>query len=64
LSRSDGHAAVVNSAALSAAGITGATQAPFGGDILKGEDGEPTGMLIDRAEDLVAGLVDSVTPER
>jgi len=64
LSRSDGHAAVINSAALSAAGITGATQAPFGGDILKGEDGEPTGMLIDRAEDLVAGLVDSVTPER
>jgi len=64
LTRSDGHAAVVNSAALSAAGITGATQAPFGGDILKGEDGEPTGMLIDRAEDLVAGLVDSVTPER
>ena len=64
LSRSDGHAAVVNSAALNAAGITGETTAPFGGDILKGEDGEPTGMLIDRAEDLVAGLVDSVTPER
>lgn len=64
LSRSDGHAAVVNSAALNAAGITAETKAPFGGDILKGADGEPTGMLIDRAEDLVSGLVDSVTPER
>ena len=64
LSRSDGHAAVVNSAALNAAGITGETKAPFGGDILKDANGEPTGMLIDRAEDLVAGLVDSVTPER
>ena len=64
LSRSDGHAAVVNSAALNAAGITSETQAPFGGDILKGADGQPTGMLIDRAEDLVAGLVDRVTPER
>jgi len=64
LSRSDGHAAVVNSAALNAAGITGKTVAPFGGDILKDAAGEPTGMLIDRAEDLVSGLVDSVTPER
>ncbi len=64
LTRADGHAAVVNTAALEAAGITSKTKAPFGGDILKDADGEPTGMLIDRAEDLVAGLVDSVTPER
>ncbi len=64
LTRADGHAAVVNSAALNAAGITSQTKPPFGGDILKDADGEPTGMLIDRAEDLVSGLVDSVTPER
>ena len=64
LTRSDGHAAVVNTAALKAAGITRETKAPFGGDILKDADGEPTGMLIDRAEDLVSSLVQAVTPER
>lgn len=64
LSRSDGHAAVVNTAALKAAGITRATKSPFGGDILKDGQGEPTGMLIDRAEELVAALVGSITPER
>ncbi len=64
LTRADGHAAVVNTAALDAAGITRETKAPFGGDILKGADGEPTGMLIDRAEDLVSSLVQDVTPER
>ena len=64
LTRADGHAAVVNTAALKAAGITRETKAPFGGDILKDADGEPTGMLIDRAEDLVSSLVQAVTPER
>ncbi len=64
LSRSDGHAVVVNSAAIAASGITRHTKAPFGGDILKDSDGEPTGMLIDRAGDLVMGLVASITPER
>ena len=55
---------MVNTAALKAAGITRETKAPFGGDILKDADGEPTGMLIDRAEDLVSSLVQAVTPER
>ena len=64
LSRSDGHAVVVNSAAIAASGITRHTKAPFGGDILKDSDGEPTGMLIDRAGDLVMGLVAGITPER
>jgi len=64
LERSDGHAVVANSAAIMASGITRNTKAPFGGDILKDEDGEPTGMLIDKAGDLVMGLVDSLTPER
>ncbi|MGB0908403.1 MAG: amidohydrolase [Maricaulaceae bacterium] len=64
LERADGHAVVVNSAALKAVGITGATNAPFGGDIIKGNDGQPTGMLIDNASNLVMGLVASLTPER
>ncbi len=64
LERSDGHAVVANSAAINASGITKNTKAPFGGDILKDAQGEPTGMLIDKAGDLVMGLVDSLTPER
>jgi predicted amidohydrolase YtcJ len=54
LTRADGHAAVVNSAALKQAGITKTTPDPFGGKILKDkETGEPTGMLLDNAQDLV-----------
>ncbi|WP_371395381.1 amidohydrolase [Fretibacter rubidus] len=64
LERADGHAVVANSAALIAAGVGPDTDAPFGGDILKGDDGQPTGMLIDKADRLVMRLVASLTPER
>src|SRR4029453_2426651 len=48
LTRADGHASVVNSAALKKAGITKATFNPFGGEISKNKDtGEPNGMLLD-----------------
>jgi predicted amidohydrolase YtcJ len=53
LSRADGHAGVANSAALKLAGVTRATNPPAGGDILKDASGEPTGMLIDHAQNLV-----------
>lgn len=49
LRRTDGHALIANSAAIKAAGITRDSVSPMGGDILKGEDGEPTGMFIDTA---------------
>jgi predicted amidohydrolase YtcJ len=62
LSRSDGHAVVASSAALTAAGITAATPAPTGGEILKGADGQPTGLLVDAAEQLVAGLMPQADP--
>jgi predicted amidohydrolase YtcJ len=52
LTRADGHAAVVNSAALKIARIDDKTPDPFGGEILK-DKGEPTGMLLDNAQDLV-----------
>jgi hypothetical protein len=61
LGRSDGHAAVANSAALRIAGITRETQPPAGGDILKDASGEPTGMLIDAARGLVGQHVPDVT---
>ncbi len=53
LERADGHASVANSAALQVAGITRESPDPFGGQVLK-QNGEPTGMLLDRAQDLVA----------
>ena len=55
--RADGHALVANSAALAAAGITADTPDPPGGAILRDATGRPTGMLIDRAMDLVASLM-------
>lgn len=56
LGRSDGHALVASTAALEAAGITAATEAPFGGDILTDEAGTPNGLLIDAAMALVDDL--------
>ena len=40
---------VANSAALAQAGITGATEAPYNVEIVKDEDGEPTGVFLDRS---------------
>lgn len=56
LTRADGHALVANSAALKAAGIDETTAAPAGGEIVKGKDGKPTGMLVDNAMALVRKL--------
>ena len=53
LTRADGHAAVVNSAALKLANIDDHTPDPFGGQILKTK-GDPNGMLLDNAMDSIA----------
>ncbi|HQT94149.1 MAG TPA: amidohydrolase [Thermoanaerobaculaceae bacterium] len=58
LGRVDGHAALANAAALTAAGITRATADPPGGRIVRDAAGEPTGVLLDAA----AGLLDRVVP--
>ena len=64
LERADGHAIVVNSRALEIAGITRATADPEGGQILRDPaTGEATGMLIDRAKDLVERHLPAPTPE-
>jgi len=63
LRRADGHALVANSTALAMAGITGSSNAPFGGAILKNALGEATGVLIDTAQSLVGPLIPSPTPE-
>ena len=49
LERVDGHAVVANSAAMRAAGITGATQSPRGGNIQKGLFVDAARSLIDDA---------------
>src|SRR4030095_5026866 len=62
LTRADGHASVVNSAALKKAGITKTTFNPFGGEISKGKDGEPNGMLLDAAQGLVRRQIPPTSP--
>jgi predicted amidohydrolase YtcJ len=49
----DGHSAWASPAALRAAGIDAATPDPDGGRIEHGSDGEPNGLLRERATDLV-----------
>lgn len=53
LSRVDGHALWVNSAALKIAGISVNTPDPAGGKIVRDAQGEATGVLIDKAMALV-----------
>ncbi len=53
LERADGHALVVNGAALRLAGVTASTAVPAGGQILLDAKGEPTGLFVDNAKPLV-----------
>ncbi|MDR1573333.1 MAG: amidohydrolase [Clostridiales Family XIII bacterium] len=51
------HAYWANSEALRLAGITGDSQAPLGGEIVRGADGEPAGVLIDNAGDRLTEII-------
>jgi len=54
LTRADGHAVVVNSAAIKIAGVDKNTASPFGGEIMKDKQtGEPNGMFLDRAQGII-----------
>lgn len=61
LERIDGHAAVVNSAALALAGIDAGTPNPDGGAIERDGSGAATGMLIDNAANLVQSRLPAPT---
>ena len=61
LERVDGHAAWANSKALQLAGITKDTPDPQGGKIMRGLDGNATGVLVDAALDLVARVLPKQT---
>jgi len=53
LTRIDGNAAFANAKALELAGITKDTPDPFGGVIVRKPDGQPTGVLVNRAMNAV-----------
>jgi predicted amidohydrolase YtcJ len=58
MERVDGHAKWLNSAALRAAGITKETADPVGGRIERDAAGNPSGVLVDKAQE----LLDRVAP--
>jgi predicted amidohydrolase YtcJ len=64
LVRVDGHAMLVNAAALVIAGINAQTPDPEGGKILRDATGNPTGVLVDNAMALVRGHVPPPAPEQ
>jgi predicted amidohydrolase YtcJ len=64
LTRVDGHAALVNKAALTAAGITRDTPDPPGGRLIRDAAGEPAGVLIDSAQDLVESKIPVVSDQQ
>lgn len=61
MTRVDGHATWVNSAALKVAGITAASVDPQGGQIVRDASGQPTGVLVDTAEELIEKHIPSAT---
>lgn len=63
LRRVDGHALWASAEAMRIAGVTRATQDPPGGRILRTKEGEPTGVFIDRAMDLIEAKIPRDTPE-
>jgi predicted amidohydrolase YtcJ len=64
LTRADGHGAVANSKALEISGINSKTPDPFGGEILRDKkSGEPLGMLLDNAMELVEKNIPPPTME-
>lgn len=63
LDRIDGHAAWVNTLALKLAGINHLSKNPAGGEIHRDEDGVATGILVDKAIDLVQKAAPAMTDE-
>ncbi|MDO8966142.1 amidohydrolase [Algoriphagus sp.] len=69
LAHASGHASFVNKKAMELAGITPLrsekpTQEVEGGEVLRDELGNPTGVLVERASSLVSKLIPKETPER
>lgn len=63
LRRIDGHAGWANARALALAGVNDQVQDPPGGRLLRDANGALTGVLIDKAQDLVEDKLPAYTPE-
>jgi hypothetical protein len=61
--RSDFHSSAVNSKALELAGIDKSTADPFGGEIQRDENGDPTGIMIENANRLIENAKPKKTEE-
>lgn len=61
LGDSTGHAALCNTAALVAAGVTASTPNPAGGVIVRDEHGEATGLLLESAVALVSSVIPQIS---
>ncbi len=64
LTRVDGHAGWGNSLALVAGGVTKASEDPKGGQIIRDAAGNPTGILVDRAQAMVSRKIPALTDEQ
>ncbi len=64
LTAKSGHAAWINSLALAQSGLSSATADPDGGKIMRDADGQPTGILLETAIDLVRDRVPNPTSEQ
>ena len=61
LTRIDGHAGWANSNAMAEAGIGKETPDPEGGEIVRDDQGNPTGIFVDRATDLITDRIPEPT---
>lgn len=61
LNRIDGHSTWVNTKVLALAKISRDTPDPEGGHILRNTAGEPTGMLVDNAQELIRRVIPKAT---
>ncbi len=64
LARIDGHAVWANSLAMKKAGISKNTADPVGGRIERDAQGNPTGVFVDAASDLLWRKVPALTPQQ
>lgn len=62
LERVDGHAAIGNTAALRASGVTSRSVDPAGGRVERDANGNPTGLFIDNATGMVTASIPNPTP--
>ncbi|MEZ4886822.1 MAG: amidohydrolase family protein [Chitinophagales bacterium] len=63
LTHASGHAGFANAKAMKMAGITSETTFPEDGEIMKDADGNPTGIFVENAEQLITKIIPESTPE-